>query len=84
MTTDELKAMTPGWDQIAKWGAWTFLVFYLLGAIPGLPPPSDKTAAKIDALDLKLSNTQDAILKAVRGSCYRMKGATADPRTNCE
>lgn len=49
-------------------GPWAVLVFYLLGAVPYVASP-----AQMSTKEHELQNkTQDAILKAVRGICYKL------------
>ncbi len=79
MTEETSDKLSTVWEILAKWGPWTLLVFYLLGAIPGVPSPNDKASA-----EHKIQNEgQKDLLKTMRGMCYRLKG-TSDPRTNCE
>ena len=66
----------------AKHGAWALLVFYLVGAIPGLPSPFDKLTTLLTAHDTKA----DLQLKVLRGICYRLPRPVnnSDPRYDCE
>lgn len=81
----------PGWrDILAKYGAWTLLVFYLVGAIPFVKSPVDKVSADLttaiaahnaDALAQLKSNrdVQMDILYTMRAICYRMPQTASQP-----
>jgi len=83
MNLDDMKPPTSFWGLLAQHGAWAFLVFALLGIIPGVTSSADRTAAEVRALDSKLAEHQREQLKVLRGICYRLK-ATSDPRSACE
>jgi len=79
MTDATNETLNTVWSTFSKWGPWVILVFYLLGAIPGLPSQQDRASAEHTVQNTNLEKS----LKALRGICYRLKG-TDDKRTDCE
>lgn len=56
----------PVWARVSTLAMLSFLVLYLLGAVPGMSSPIDRILGKLEAHD---ASTQEAV-KLMRQICY--------------
>ena len=64
------------WELLARYGAWTVLVFYLLGAIPGIKSPVDRI---IESQNTSLANHNNETARLLRSICLRLPERAGAP-----